>query len=110
MKARRAIDIKDGDARKACVAFRKVAHNRGIKYDQPTFYSPMEWRARGEDCELLGPGAVLVVTHDGGDLAPYMNWAYAQVERLSNFRSTLKDLGYRVTWSTSWYSVIEPLN
>jgi hypothetical protein len=70
------------------------------------FYSAKEWRERGED---YGTTGVLVLVHDGGDLAPYCSWDYCQYAAMDDFRSFLEGRGYYVEQCTSWYSAIYPI-
>jgi hypothetical protein len=107
-KSKRPVGIEFDPVMKAAYqAMRKVARARHVKYDQPTFYSPQEWRERGE--EELPMGTLLVVTHDGGDLAPYLNASYAQPDLYNGIRSSLKKLGYRLSQESSWYTAVLPL-
>ena len=70
------------------------------------FYTPEEWRDRGEK---YGTDSVLILCHDGGDLALYCNldYAYYRGQKLLNF--CLKDIGYYYEPCTSWYSAVYPL-
>jgi len=67
------------------------------------FYSPAEWRERGE---LYGLESVLIVTHDGGDLARFCDWSrqdYRAMERLSKRLAAAK---VYMEQCTCWYSAI----
>jgi len=67
------------------------------------FYGAPEWRTRGED---WGNDAVLVIVHDGGDLAPFCNWYYGQHKCVEELQGLLDKLGYYVEQCTSWYSAV----
>lgn len=67
------------------------------------FYGVEEWRARNEK---WGNDAVLVIVHDGGDLAPYCNWNYGQYKRVEALQECLENIGYYVEQCTSWYSAV----
>jgi hypothetical protein len=67
------------------------------------FYSQKEWRDRGEE---YGRKAVLIVVHDGGDLAPFFSWSYGQEEKQAAMRAAL---GKEKMWAeacTGWYTAI----
>lgn len=67
------------------------------------FYTPEEWKERGEDYVT---DAVLIVCHDGGDLAPLFNWDYCAYELREKMDEVLKKLGFFPEQCTSWYSAI----
>lgn len=70
------------------------------------FYTPKDWAARGE--RALHKDTVLVLVHDGGDLATYFGddpW----VEGRDAMTATIEKLGYRVEHGASWYSVVRPV-
>ncbi len=69
------------------------------------FYTPEEWAARGEE---YGARSVLVVCHDGGDLAPFFNWDYGDAESVERMRQELEKEGLYAEQCTSWYSAIYP--
>lgn len=68
-----------------------------------TFYSPAEWKARGES---YGLESVLIVCHDGGDVASFFNYDYECYQRLENMREALEKVGYWAEPCTSWYTAI----
>lgn len=91
------------------VAYRTIAdflksHNRLHTGGCRAFYSPQEWLARRE--AHPGPHAVLIVVHDGGDLAPIFNWAYEDYALLNEMRSTLERQGFYCEAVTCWYSIV----
>ncbi len=67
------------------------------------FYTPDEWRARGESYGLNG---ALIVVHDGGNLAPLFNWDYGVGNSVSATGKALEAAGFYVEQCTSWYSAI----
>lgn len=70
------------------------------------FYSPEEWKLRGES---YGQNALLIIVHDGGDLAPFFNYdyeAYALIDRMDN---ALSELDCYAEQCTSWYSAVYAL-
>lgn len=99
-----------GDARKVADAI--VAFLKGRLGQDPSgggcraFYDAKEWRERGE---RYGRNAVLVLVHDGGDLAPLCNWDYGDDQGREAFELYLSKLGFYVERCTSWYSGVYPL-
>ena len=67
------------------------------------FYSPKEWRAREEE---YGCNSVLVVVHDGGDLAPFFNYSYGVHSFIDRMSDALSSLGLFAENCTGWYSAI----
>ena len=67
------------------------------------FWAPGEWRERGE---LYGLNSVLVVTHDGGDHAPWFSWDYGYYGLIEEMRRALEACGLFAEQCTSWYSAI----
>ncbi len=92
------------DAAKAIVEFLTenniTDHGGGGK-----FYTPREWRERGEE---YGTNSLLIVTHDGGDHAVAFNWDYEQYELMEQLRERLSKIGVYVEQCTSWYSAVYP--
>lgn len=70
------------------------------------FYGAKAWKERRED---YGTTGVLVLVHDGGDLAPYCSWDYCHYAALEDFREFLEGRGYYVEQCTSWYSAVYPI-
>ena len=68
-----------------------------------TFHSPESWRARGE---AYGKGSVLIVVHDGGDLAPYFSDDYECYPAVDEMDKALSRLGAYAVQCTSWYTAI----
>lgn len=69
------------------------------------FYTPKEWRARGE---LYGTDALLVVVHDGGDLAPFFNLDYGAYKLFDKMWNALEPVGVWAEACTSWYTAVYP--
>ena len=70
------------------------------------FYSPREWKERGES---YGTNAVLIICHDGGDLAPLCNFDYECYKAMEEFRNFLGDkFGVYPEQCSSWYTAIYP--
>ena len=67
------------------------------------FYSPAEWRKRGE---AYGCDGELIVVYDGGDHRPYFTLdseCYALVERM---QQTVGTLGCHIEECTTWYAAV----
>ena len=67
------------------------------------FKTPQEWAERGED---YGLKSVLVVLHDGGNQAPYLNLDYCAYKCHEKMAEALRDIGYYVEQCTCWYSAV----
>lgn len=67
------------------------------------FYTPEEWADRGEE---YGQKAVLIVAHDGGDLARFFNYDYQSYEMIEEMRKRLDTAGVWPEQCTSWYSAV----
>lgn len=68
-----------------------------------TYYSPEEWRGRGE---RYGTSSVLIVCHDGGDFAAMFNPDYECYDLMEEGRRALDAIGYWAEQCTSWYTAI----
>ena len=68
-----------------------------------TFYSPQEWADRGES---YGLHSVLIVAHDGGDVAPYFNYDYGDSDKMERMREALAAVGFWPELCTGWYTAI----
>ena len=71
------------------------------------FYTPQQWRQRGEE---FGLDSALIVVHDGGDLAPYFNYAYERERLREKMNKALKAIGYYADPCTGWYTAIVKAN
>jgi hypothetical protein len=69
------------------------------------FYTPDEWRARGEQ---YGADAELIVVHDGGDLAPYFSYDECCYDLLEGMVEALSPTGTYAEQCTCWYTAIYP--
>jgi hypothetical protein len=72
-----------------------------------TFYSPAQWKARGEQyCH----GAELIVVYDGGDVAGFFNYEYAMAfdnySLINDMDQQLSNAGFYGEQGTNWYSGI----
>lgn len=67
------------------------------------FYSPQEWKERGEE---YGTDSVLVVVHDGGDLAYVFNMARASSNVFEAVNEALSRAGFHLEPCTGWYGAI----
>ena len=65
------------------------------------FYSPKEWKERDED---YGTESLLIVVHDGGDMARFFNVSYGQDELIEGVQETLSE-AYAES-CTCWYAAI----
>jgi hypothetical protein len=68
------------------------------------FYSPDEWAKRSG--EEYGRDSLLVLVHDGGDLAPHCNLDYCNYKAHEKLYKSLRKLGLFVEQCTGWYSAI----
>lgn len=68
------------------------------------FYSPSEWRALGYE---VGDAALLVVSYDGGMLAPFFNHSYQAYPCIDAMTAELAEMGVYAE-GYNCYSVIYP--
>jgi hypothetical protein len=68
-----------------------------------SFYTPKEWKDRGE---RYGLQSELIVVHDGGDLASFFNPDYGSWKLQSAMDAALEKVGYYAEPCTSWYTAI----
>lgn len=71
-----------------------------------TFYSPAEWAERGEE---YGCDALLVVVHDGGDVARVVNLDYGDYRRHDRLVGKLAEAGFYMEACTCWYAAVYPI-
>ena len=69
------------------------------------FYTPEQWKERGEE---YGLGSELIVVHDGGDLCPFLNWDYECYDAVDKSVEALKKVGTYAESCTCWYTAIYP--
>lgn len=67
------------------------------------FYTPEEWRERGEK---YGLNAALIVCHDGGTQADYFNPDKERYDLIEAMDATLADAGCWAEPCTCWYTAI----
>jgi len=70
---------------------------------QRVFYTPDEWRARGEK---YGLSSVLIVVYDGGDHAAYFNSDYDCYKCIDEMSDALAKAGLYVEECTSWCAAV----
>ncbi|MCR4286194.1 MAG: hypothetical protein NUW00_04845 [Candidatus Kaiserbacteria bacterium] len=70
------------------------------------FYTPQEWRDRGEDygCESL-----LIVCHEGGSMAGFFNYDYQEYDKIEGMSEMLLKYGVYAEQCTGWYTAIYPI-
>lgn len=71
-----------------------------------TFYSPKEWRARGEP---YGRNSELIVVYDGGAVMPFFNGNVAYEggwTLMEEMNAALKKVGLYAEECTGWYAAI----
>ncbi len=67
-----------------------------------TFYSPGEWRARGEE---YGTNSELIVVYDGGDVRECFDSEF-KYDHEEAIREKLDQVGLYAERCTGWYSAI----
>lgn len=93
---------KGREAAKAFVQFLKERgrlNSGGCK----VFYSPKEWRERGE---LYGRDSLLIICHDGGDHAAAVNLDYEQYKLNDELIQHFDKHGVWVESCTCWYAAV----
>tara|TARA_B100001769_G_C22094086_1_gene590137 strand:+ start:27 stop:314 length:288 start_codon:yes stop_codon:yes gene_type:complete len=71
------------------------------------FRTAKDWGKRGEKYGIMSKG---IIMHDGGDLAPYLNYAYERPELMEEFTKYLNEHGYWNEQCTGWYTAIYKLD
>jgi len=66
-----------------------------------TFYSPTEWKARGEEYHL---NSELIVVYDGGAVAKFFRYDYDQYDMIKVMDESLSNAGLYSEPATCWYS------
>ena len=105
MKNDFATDHLKGDALKAAKVMLSLLPKDASGGGCRAFYTPEEWKERGED---YGTESVLVVCHDGGDLAPYLNMDYCAYKKWEEMFKEFEGTEFYVEQCTSWYSAVYP--
>ena len=67
------------------------------------FYSPKEWKDRGEE---YGTEGILVVVYDGGDAYHHFSYNTEAVSYLDKMAEALKKVGVHAEACTGWYSAV----
>jgi len=100
-------EIPEGLSPKGLAAaemIRKLAEKNGWSTGGcKTFYSPEEWQSRGES---YGAESLLIIVHDGGDIAPRCNLDYMCYDEHDKFQRQFAPLGLFVESCTNWYSAV----
>jgi hypothetical protein len=93
------------NAKKIAKLINAFLDERGQNDTGNKMYSPKVWEERGED---YGTNSLLIITHDGGNHAPFFSHDYSADAAMEDLRSYLEDRGVYVEQCTSWYSAIYP--
>lgn len=67
------------------------------------FYTPAEWRERGEE---YGSESLLVIMHDGGDIGDFVSYDREQYAMIEELNEALAAVGLYAQQCTTWYSAI----
>lgn len=67
------------------------------------FYSPKEWKQRGEE---YGHNSLLILVYDGGDITTCIDPAKGQHDLVDRFMDNLDRNGFVIEPCTDWYSAI----
>lgn len=119
MNPRTTFEIPTGltrDARKLAYAIRNYLSSEGVEDTSSgrAFYSPGEWRDRGEQ---YGTRSALVVVYDGNGVAPYFSldatappWSKPEAyHRYEAMMSLCREHGFYFEEATGWYACIYPI-
>ena len=87
------------------IATKILGHKPYTGTTQP-FYTPQEWKQRGEQ---YGHNSLLIIIHDGGDYAPLLNLDYQNYQMYETMRKELETQGYYTEQCTNWYSALYPI-
>jgi len=97
----------DGKAKEVADAI--VEHIRTTNGREPwsggckAFYLKEDWEARPEP---YGDGSMLVLVHDGGDLAPFCDYGHGQYDLIESMNAMLEKHGVWFECLTNWSSAI----
>lgn len=69
------------------------------------FYTPEEWKERGE---RYGLSAELIVVHDGGDLDDFFSYDSGYYALVEGMNEALNAVGVYAESCTCWYTAIYP--
>jgi len=92
-----------GDALVAAKAVLKALGPNPCGSGVRAFWTPDEWIARNEK---FGKDSLLILCHDGGDLAVMCNWDYGRYDLSRKLERELRRHGYYYEQCTSWYSAV----
>ena len=92
--------VGNAAAKKILEVAKKYGDNSG---GCKTFYSPGEWRDRGEQ---YGRDSELIIVHDGGDFSYYFNMDKCAYDLYENMCDELTTIGVYAEQCTSWYTAI----
>lgn len=96
-------DHLEGDSLKIATIIKDVIGEDVSGGGCRAFWTPGEWLARGEE---YGTDSVLVLVHDGGDLAPFCNWDYCRYDLSERLQNALGKSGFFYEQCTCWYSAV----
>lgn len=96
-------DHLEGDSLKVAKIIKDVIGGDASGGGCRAFWTAKEWASRGEE---YGTDSVLVLVHDGGDLAPFCNWNYQQYSLTEQLAEALAKAGYYYEQCTCWYSAV----
>lgn len=65
-----------------------------------SFIDPTNWT------EKFGHDSLLVLVHDGGDLARFVNWDYGRYDLCQLLVKALDAHGFYIEQCTSWYAAV----
>jgi hypothetical protein len=108
MQIDKCFDRPDGLSNKGNAIYDKIMqffqehdllHSGGCK----VFYSPTEWKERGEE---YGINSELIVVHDGGNHARAFSWIYEDYKCMEELQKVLNPLEVFAEQCTGWYSAI----
>ena len=93
------------DGKKAARIILKVLKDSGLTYTGgcTTFYTPKQWRDRGEK---YGRRSELLVVHDGGDVGQFFNYDYFEYAMITRMTEALDADGLWAEPCTNWYTAI----
>ena len=88
-------------ARKLALALAKLAKERNWNAGQKVFWSPKQWRDKGEP---YGENSSLIILHEGGDHAPFFSMDYSyEAGSYDQYEEQLKFLSGYGFWSEGIY-------
>lgn len=68
-----------------------------------TFYSPAEWKERGED---YGKNSHLIIVYDGGDVGSFFNMNHERYKLYDEMQTALSEIGLYFEECTGWYAAV----